>query len=1341
MIIILIDHIPNINILSLLDSYIINRDINYETLNSYGTPACAHEYYITVTREAGDAAITLFQIFNSNASYYLAPQLEDPDIYIELIYITFTSNSKGTFNIIVNSITIGTAPYECLALPYPIQQLNVPSFTPFQDRFITYIELNVTKPIPFISSASFYSINLPYTCSISAMNVSTYAFLCTLKNLNSVVSFQNLDIKLYNLLETTLFTTISIPTFVQPLDFNPDLGYLNQTFFDDFLSKESEKTYNVFYLKNVNTSRYTLFLNGDIPVLEHTDSTNYIKNAYSVGNAQMVSLATYRLYGVINGSTTFKLLNLNGNVATSSPILYPIALYPPTLPSILQQAPIPTATFISVQLDITKPKKGIYINQLGTFYTQPILFDYPYNIISGNSSSLTTTSILYNNGFKSDIKIFSTMLYTSGSTIDSAAPTLKNVQLIGIGQMKVLVRVTASDQISGIFKIVINEVFELSTNDLASGSVLDGTFEKIMDLTKYLNSLDLYIIKVYDFVGNIDSSAAFNIDYNCSFPYISYSLAGSASSKSILKPKITGFKFSNKNVQVSSTAVSNSLFINFTNADPSVLVALRVFDGTKNEFWGGWDKGAKMYKIDFVIQPRPAPGFMDFAITYPRWVYYSHELDYYSFSDQKLYINSQITDRMPPLISQLYSYISGGNVTWVIAVEEQHNGLKNASFVIVGTVDVKPYVFTYTFDSFPVTQMFLLEIPQPFECITQTYRLTEISLTDSAGLKSYYQNNQLDVTSPVPVSPLLKVFSNYTQLGIQLTCSGSSDVTPPHVTGYTVISPVGPIINLASTTREFVINFAVTDSQNNLSKRHLPYCILYGTIFDQLMVESTVVPINYTNQANYTCYFNLPVGYGYYGAEKYSLVFTIHGYSDIIGNIGGSSYLTLTSIGNPRVAVEYNLNPIIESHSPMTLEGGHLTLYGRNFVFGNYVSVIVSYPLKSQELAPSFQSGIVLAVPIDPYQSLYNVTVLVDNKTSNTIQIQIGQTPTSTIIPVKCAGVPECGGPSNGECTSNGCVCKSPWIGNDCQSQVVTIDPTINTTNPETGNNYNTTLPNGREVQLKTLISIQSLRQLKATGEEVVNHPLYTWIYSNTTSQLNDSNIQEFTYQTNITNGNLITNVSVIVQYYKNQQTIDFANQKINILPSSMKYRIEISPYYFNSSINTLQLVMSAGILSNNDHSSSCSYQESGTTIDNEDYIKLQIDEHSLYAKFIKIGLVDYRVQSIRNELIQINNTQSTVSSNQLIGIHIPHFDMNVVLDPDFSLLVDTRPASDKDNALCESNESKGLTKAQLAGIIVGVTCGGLLLIGALVYILYRKNIMFRVQVLKLKPMKNKINI
>eukprot|EP01133_Synstelium_polycarpum_P006402 gene6402-7426_t len=64
-------------------------------------------------------------------------------------------------------------------------------------------------------------------------------------------------------------------------------------------------------------------------------------------------------------------------------------------------------------------------------------------------------------------------------------------------------------------------------------------------------------------------------------------------------------------------------------------------------------------------------------------------------------------------------------------------------------------------------------------------------------------------------------------------------------------------------------------------------------------------------------------------------------------------------------------------------------------------------------------------------------------------------------------------------------------------------------------------------------------------------------------------------YSTELT-GQPLTNLTVTLQWFDKQTTVDFANTTITLLPSSIKYSASLGPYQFKSQLNRLQLVMSA---------------------------------------------------------------------------------------------------------------------------------------------------------------------
>ncbi|KAM9981512.1 hypothetical protein ACTFIY_003817 [Dictyostelium cf. discoideum] len=306
---------------------------------------------------------------------------------------------------------------------------------------------------------------------------------------------------------------------------------------------------------------------------------------------------------------------------------------------------------------------------------------------------------------------------------------------------------------------------------------------------------------------------------------------------------------------------------------------------------------------------------------------------------------------------------------------------------------------------------------------------------------------------------------------------------------------------------------------------------------------------------------------------------------------------------------------------------------------------------------------------------------------------------------------PICGGPKQGFCSSKGCVCYPPWIGNDCNSQVLIIpQPSINTSQPsaeipiiDTKNNNNQQ-PSGINYLYKSLISIVSIRELDFNGKQINLYPFDQWIFT----QISQNKSQYFTSIKNNSTSSTTpfnTNITVILEWFKDTSTIEFANSSITMYPSSIKYTIEITEYKFSNQLNNLQLVMSASFESSKTKDI-CSLKDFGETSngDNSNYFKIQIDDHSLYGRFIKRAIIDSKISTIENVLLdsKMDSFQTASSSQSFIGITIPNYQKSIIIDPDFSVLVDSKSTSTNDeNSICTSNQSK-LTTPQLIGIIIG---------------------------------------
>ncbi|KAF2068435.1 hypothetical protein CYY_010240, partial [Polysphondylium violaceum] len=149
---------------------------------------------------------------------------------------------------------------------------------------------------------------------------------------------------------------------------------------------------------------------------------------------------------------------------------------------------------------------------------------------------------------------------------------------------------------------------------------------------------------------------------------------------------------------------------------------------------------------------------------------------------------------------------------------------------------------------------------------------------------------------------------------------------------------------------------------------------------------------------------------------------------------------------------------------------------------------------------------------------------------------------------------------------------------------------------------------------------------------------------------------------------------------------------------------------------------------------------ESGnTTVTNSEYVKLQVDDHSLYGRFIKRGIIDGRISTITNQLLPNYNNNNNQFNNiqSYIGIGIRSYQRFVQLDPDFSVLVDQKPATEAESSVCSSKSKSKLTKAQIAGIIIGsVAFVAIVAVSALYHIIKRKKeTKFNQKVQKLQQM------
>ncbi|KAK5579524.1 hypothetical protein RB653_009208 [Dictyostelium firmibasis] len=170
--------------------------------------------------------------------------------------------------------------------------------------------------------------------------------------------------------------------------------------------------------------------------------------------------------------------------------------------------------------------------------------------------------------------------------------------------------------------------------------------------------------------------------------------------------------------------------------------------------------------------------------------------------------------------------------------------------------------------------------------------------------------------------------------------------------------------------------------------------------------------------------------------------------------------------------------------------------------------------------------------------------------------------------------------------SSTGCNCYVPWIGLTCTSQIIIVpQPTINTTNPQTE------IPTTPTDNNQTKVNIYIFDQ---------------WIYT----PINQFKNQYFTTISS-------TNITVTLEWFNQTTSIEFVNQNLTMNPSTINYTIEITNYPFVNKLNQLQLVMSASLTLNSNEICSSNQFGNTSTGDDSNYLKIQIENHSLYGRFI----------------------------------------------------------------------------------------------------------------------------
>jgi len=987
-------------------------------------------------------------------------------------------------------------------------------------------------------------------------------------------------------------------------------------------------------------------------------------------------------------------------------------------------------------------------------------------------------------------------------TPDTEPPVITNITYQPMENGRVHIVVKAIDNVSGVANIFFRDIIEnqitfMTLEHLVAGTINDGSFELVVDKLVYSTVSQVLI---QDAAGNSVVYYASQLLTDPSRPFYMSSLGLLSDFVQPLFTKdylgltninqITTLSFSENNLNLLQPK-NITLNLAFKDSDPMITPYIKLYFSkapryVDDIFYGTWNTIKKVYEIIITVPSHLPSGAVEYNLFIPRDGNFTNTQLTQAFGDSvNLYINSESSYQLPPVFESVVipsnvmiedGTTNGYSYEFTISAEYNFGLFLDGEIRVRSEFDINGKNFIFTKEDLDVNNKIILNFPiDSTRCNLQTYQISYVKLRDSNG---YYSLLDYDDTLD-QIDPFLFIADK--NKNTTIACR-----TTVPMGGLTLFA-VGAfksksVINVASMkdsdrTLDVDLYYKVNSIERVSNPGYGPVVYFTTPRIDILSAPSTVVE---TFPANDTIHIRstiiVPIGYAY--PESFS--FSMYGISDV-----SYSYVSMniSSFGNMEVQTTFTLNmPSLNGTSSISNRGGVLSLYGHRFgsdqsntqIHYRYVDGDGMWMVNTNPF--TYFSGLIVATTFPASNSSFHVLVQVDmdqtneilvvpyeyiepsssegpsssSSSSSTSSSSTSTTGSSSSLPENnssegnnnnngiCYGDPICGGPEKGTCISplKGCQCFYPYTGIDCNSIIIIIpQPPVNPTQPNTSLDFNTTLPNGENVKYSSLVSVVSLREY-SDDRIVKEYNFDKWILTNISNT-------EFIYSATINQDTpLPTFVNVTIRWFEKEQNITFAKEILNMKPSSMKYLVNISQYSFESSVNYLQLVMYASIQSDNNDNLICSSKEYFSSTNDQtqyEYINLQVDSHSLVGRFIKRGMIDGRPRSTTNVFLDSNKNPMTISSSQAyIGINIPYFKNLVELDPDFSVLIDNKPASESDSDLktCQSSKKSSLTGAQIAGIVIG-SVGFAAVIGiSLTYYFYKK----RQQSLMVKNMQAHFN-
>ncbi|KAK5574874.1 hypothetical protein RB653_010128 [Dictyostelium firmibasis] len=404
-------------------------------------------------------------------------------------------------------------------------------------------------------------------------------------------------------------------------------------------------------------------------------------------------------------------------------------------------------------------------------------------------------------------------------------------------------------------------------------------------------------------------------------------------------------------------------------------------------------------------------------------------------------------------------------------------------------------------------------------------------------------------------------------------------------------------------------------------------------------------------------------------------------------------------------------NQYISSVLPSNTTGGEASFNGW---FGDIHSNL-SLLIGNKQCSPiTFNSSNEIKCIAPPGKGVYNIII-----NQNEIEYQLKDGYSYIELIGTCPN--NCTNSNQGICnTSNSqCSCINDYYSFDCSLK----KNNNNGGGGNTGNNStvdpSTGITNFTDSQVNFQIYFKNLFEIDFNGNIINKYSLKSnWTFNKTKdNQTNNIYKLEQTIQQSCQIISTIEEVSTSKEY-------SFAGSTFTLDAGSIKLTISISNYTYKSNLNTLQLQLISSVDDQNEESN-CNTKESSTneiSSSSFKYIKISKDNRVLQGRFINKVLSDGRSTYLSTDIKSDGNTV-------VATLNLPHFVNQSIIDPDFSVLLDTDFKSE-----CNSeNNRKWLIPVSVIVPVVGVSC-----IGGILYFIYIKKAIENPLKIKLKTLLRK---